>query len=507
MKHLDWRHLAVCVALGGLIHAVDAAGDAAVGAAVPAPEVASPAVPPAAKARVQTQGQGPYFQVNLPWAWLVRSARDDQGDALVLNAAGQALPWAWVPPQPDAPQPQVHHLPMFRTEMPWPPGLPAQGASAQGVAPTWLIDVRKLKGRIHRLHVPLPSASRGVYPVVVEASDDLQHWRAVQTSATLVALVRDDQTLRQEDIDLPEVSTSYLRLRLPAGTASPDLSGADVHTWQQAVSAVSLTWSPPIQPRQCDPQGCDYEVPPHLPLERLKVALAEPQALWWLTVLADTPDQAMQANRRERRHGLGGVRAHLHERLEHRPLRHHRRDLDDEETPATPGWHLLTQGRVHWLMLDSGPWKEDEVALPAGRQSRLRLQAQAGTRLGWGGAPPSIQVATRERSLVFLAQGAAPWQMAWAQPEGPVTQGARAWSELMPEAAVQPQAATLVLAPAALGASQPASSSLRPTSQEAAKEARPWPRAWLLWGVLGLGVLAMAWMVRAVLRGPRPSEL
>jgi Protein of unknown function (DUF3999) len=338
----------------------------------------------------------------------------------------------------------------------------------------------------------------------VQASDDLQQWRAVSTHASLVALVRDDQTLRQEDIDLPEVSASYLRLRLPAGTPPLDLKGVDVHTWEQAALPVRWTWSPPIQPQRCDARGCDYEVPRHLPLERLKVALTEPQALWWLTVLADTPGQATPGKHRERRHGLGGVRAHLHERLEHGSLRH-RHDLDDD-APATPGWHLLTEGRVHWLMLDSGPWKEDEMALPVGHQRRLRLQAQAGTRQGWGSTPPAIQVATREQSLVFLAQGAGPWQMAWAPPGGAVATGGLAWSALMPDAGVKPQAAALVLDPPAHGASQPTSPSPRTAAQDAGKETGQLPRAWLLWTALGLGVLAMAWMVRAVLKGPRPPE-
>lgn len=454
----------------------------------------------AAVARLKTQGQGPYFQVTLPWAWLVRSSRDDQGDARVLNAAGQALPWAWAPLQPDAPQPQVHRVPVFRAETPWAPGIHAQGASAPGVAATWLIDVRKLKGCIHRLHVPLPASIRGVFPVVVEASDDLQQWRAVSTHASLVALVRDDQTLRQEDIDLPEVCASYLRLRLPAGTPAMDLKGLDVHTWQQAVLPVRWTWSPPIQPQRCDAQGCDYEVPPHLTLERLKVALTEPQALWWLTVLTDTPGQSTQGQHQERRHVLGGLRARLNERLERHSLTH-RRDLGDD-APATLGWHRLTEGRVHWLMLDSGPWKEDEVALPAGRQTRLRLQAQAGARLGWEASPPAIQVATRERSLVFLAQGAGPWQMAWAPPGGAVPTGGLAWSALMPEAGVTLQTAQLMLDSVALGASQPTSLSARAASVHAAKVGHV-PSTWLLWGVLGLGVLVMAWMARAVLKFPR----
>ncbi len=59
-----------------------------------------------------------------------------------------------------------------------------------------------------------------------------------------------------------------------------------------------------------------------------------------------------------------------------------------------------------------------------------------------------------------------------------------AWSALMPDAGVKPQAAQLVLDPAALGASQPTSLSPRTAAQDAGKEAGHLPRAWLLWAVL-----------------------
>jgi hypothetical protein len=459
----------------------------------------APPLPPAAPLRLA--GPGPYYQVGLPLSWQARSRQGALADVRVLNGQGDALPYAWVD-LPDTTAVAQHvRLPLFRWEGPKSP--PVSASAPPSVAspsspswPIWVVDLRQVQGAVRRLHLSLPERQAGLFAVAVESSADLQNWTTVRDAAQLVALPHEGQLLRQADIELPGIRSPYLRLRLLPGSPQPELADVEITTTEDIRTTPAWSWSSPINPTSCSAQACDYTVPEHVPLGRLKVMLTEANTLLDLQVLSKDDAASAPPAPPSARH-----RHHLRERLN--VLREKGRDNDDEDrtrAPADP-WTWLAQGQVHWIQRADAQERSDELALPASSHQMLRLSSASGDS-GWTRRPPAIQVATWSRSLVFLARGPQPYRLAWADPSAPAT----AWpmAQLMPTTTGQ-SAPTVGQAELDMATPTPPSTptSLAPPGPASAASAAPGPtsslpRAWLLWAVLLLGVGSMAWMARSL---------
>jgi hypothetical protein len=127
--------------------------------------------------------------------------------------------------------------------------------------------------------------------------------------------------------------------------------------------------------------------------------------------------------------------------------------------------------------------------MPGGRYSHLRLQP-AGGIAQLGQPAPSIRIAARPASLVFLARGAGPYRLAWGQT---TPAAALALSELMPGRSAGDALPELTarIAPA----TAPPASAAPSSTASAPMPTVPARKLWL-WGVLvaALGLLAaMAW--------------
>ncbi|WKB54076.1 DUF3999 family protein [Eleftheria terrae] len=433
---------------------------------------AGPALAAPGSAELALQGSGPYHTVHLPMALHTRAASSDFGSLRVLNARGEALPFAWRELPPPAAEESRRTVPFFKQ-----PGVTRQPARP----PAWVLDTRQLRGSLQALELRLPEGRHGAYTLALDSSTDLQHWQSVLPRLQVLWLEHQGLRLEQASLPLGGVPPGYLRLSPIEGSELPPLAAAEVTALSSVEQAPALQWSEPIAPSGCGPRHCDYPLPAQLPLAQLQVVAHEPNALAEVQLLG----QEAAAPAAGPPHGL-------RERL--RALRHKQRP------PAPPGWLPLASTSVYWLRLPEGEFRSPALPFDAGVWPQLRLQTE-GPITQLGQRPPSLKVAAETRSLVFLARGPAPYRLAWGGDErqagAPV-----ALQQLLPlrrpGEPLPADTASLSLpaaaAPAVASASSPAPVPARPAVAPG------------LWAVLAGGLALMGWMAWSLLRKRPPAE-
>jgi uncharacterized membrane protein len=166
---------------------------------------------------------------------------------------------------------------------------------------------------------------------------------------------------------------------------------------------------------------------------------------------------------------------------------------------------------VYRLAQAGGETRSPVLALDGAVYSRLRLRTAGPVSL-LGATPPTMAVGATPRTLAFLAQGGAPFSLAWnaafdtgttGAVEGAAPGAPLALSTLVPgHAADTPVVAdeasvTLPVAAVEAGVTGAGPSALPETVRQDSS------RKWWLWGVLGAGLLllaGMAWSLFASLR-------
>lgn len=523
----------------------------AVAASAPAPAQArasDPVLPSRPGSPLRLEGPGPYHRLIVPLAWQAQSRRGaaitpgDLGDVRLFNARGESLPYAWDPiPDGQALDREIQRraLTVFRWDGPHSPPKQLSVASravtsrplpASTVSPSWPVWVMDTKDptdsdasaggtTLQALQIQIqlhPEQAPGIFAMALETSADLQHWDTLNDSVALARLVQGDQTLVQDSIELMGRPLRYLRLRALPGSAVPQIDGAQLLASATAAQPPVWSWSDAILPARCDATWCEYKVPPQVALTQLRVLLSEPNTLLPLVVQIRPPQDNMRSpppgSEDSPRHPH---RPHLRERL--REIRHQNRERGEHDAaapppaPDTPAWNTVTEAQVYWLQSAQRESRLELMSLPSVNAAWLRIGTPGRPASGWSRAAPRIQVATWQRSLVFLDQGPQPYRLDWADPTAaPV---ALPMSQLRPEVAYSPE-----MSPASLEATAPSISALpgepdARAAHPAAHTAGPsavaegrakgahWPWAWLLWAALLLGVGVMAYLVRSVFSG------
>ncbi len=258
---------------------------------------------------------------------------------------------------------------------------------------------------------------------------------------------------------------------------------------QGTAPVAAIEWSPEVRPSACGADFCDYPVPRHLPLQSLRVALADPNTLAPLHVFSlsppTTPARAPRNALYVLRHGAAG------------------RARDTASASSTERW--LADTLVYRLSQAGGEALSASVPMDGGTHTLLRLRTR-GPVSALGATPPLLSFGARPRTLVFLAQGQAPFALRWnangqamernvAEPLTPATlmPGYRTGQALpggRASVSLQPLAPAQAPAPAASGAAL-ANAALAPA---------PMRKLWL-WAALGVGLLLLAAMAWSLLRG------
>ena len=442
---------------------------------------AAHAIGPVRSLDLATIGDGPYYTLHLPMALQAESSSPDWTDLRVLNASGEPLSFAWIEAWPADAREHQRAVPVFK--------LPGAASGARtGPSRGWLLDVRGIEGTLLKVELVFPEATRGLYTLSVEASDDMQHWRVLQPSVQVLSLEHAGQRLDNTTIDLRFARAGYLRLVAQPGSRLPELVSAQVVSLATAVPPRPMQWSEPIAPARCVERECDYALPRHVPLEQLEVQLAEPNTLARVEVLAKVDPAVVPHHRQPHR---------LRERLE--ALRH--KQPPGRTVPEAASWVFLQTANVYWLRLPEGEVRSAPLWLGSGLHPELRLRT-TGPITQLGPKPPALRVGAHTRSLVLLARGPAPYRLVW----GGDTKDAQAGGvvpidQLLPTRRsgdpLPADMATVVSTPAA-AAAPPASAA---ASAVAPSAATPW-----LWGALLAGLALMAFMAWSLLRGKKAES-
>ncbi|MCX7256176.1 MAG: DUF3999 domain-containing protein [Polaromonas sp.] len=313
------------------------------------------------------------------------------------------------------------------------------------------------------LQADLPEAQPVTF--TVQASRDLSHWRPLGQTVLFRA---GDTRLGESDmaLDFADIKDCYLRITWTGAAGQPV---------QAAVRGATLTTStgrassPPVEaalapPALTDAHTLSFSLPFATPLTALRITPPGSDVLIPLRVLG----------------------------------------RNERSQPWTP----LASSVVYRLQTAGGVQISAPVALPGLAFRELQLQADAKTP-GFG-APPAISLQFEPVQIVFLASGSGPFVLAAGR--AGTTAAYLPISSLMPDYR-SGQENTLPLAQAEL-AGQPGAAGLRDQPGVGTAPGQTAPlvvaapgtgdglplRSWVLWGVLLLGVLALALMAGVLFR-------
>jgi len=482
--------------------------------------VSGAAIAQSLQAPITLQGAGPFHRLTLPIAIYSHTAFDDLRDVRVRNAAGQAVPFGWLGGQQEATAPLTAstQAPLFAVPASSSNASASASASAStdelvgfklrpdgsltlskasgtasssAVTAAWIIDASKVAGTLVQLRFALAVGSQGLFPFTLEGSDDMRHWRLLGDDEQLVRLQRAGQTVERLAVELDHVHTRFLRLRWHDPALAPVLTGVWLGSVQQdAGPASAIEWSAEVRATICGVDYCDYPAPRGLPIESLRIALAEPNTLAPLHITAVMPSGAV---------------AHPRSRRALYVLRHGR--LAAERQAASTQELALVDTVVYRLTQGGGEVRSPTVALDGGVYDTLRLRTN-GPVGALGASPPTLFFGARPRTLIFLAQGSAPFSLSWNPAGGTAIDagGPLPLTQLLPGY----QAGKLPISDAATVAlSVPAKAELQavPAAASDVRLEEPKQKLWL-WAVLGTGLLllgGMAWsLFRSFKRGESP---
>lgn len=462
------------------------------------------------QANISSSGDGPYFRLNLPVTIYPTAGHADLRDVRIRNSSGHLVPHAWL--NSEAAEVQTLSAPaafypiaLHGGETHAPSAVQSdltlefkQGAdgslltlktkaapAAQGSTKRsdWIIDASQIKGNLLQARFIVDDNVEGFFPLSIEGSDDLRHWRMINPEGQIAALKRPDGKIEKFTVDLYGNRVKYLRLRWQEQVLN--LKSVTLDSVQQTEVFTPLQWSGPIQPATCAESYCDYPLPANTPLDSLRINLSEPNTLASVTVFAQVPAQIARDYRRH-----------------HHPLyvlRHKRQAPVEPPTSTTDV--ILAQAVAYRLKQGTGEVRSENLALDGGIYTRLRIQTQGPITL-LGQTAPSIEVASTPRSLLFLGRGSPPFSVHWgvdeqqgdALPLTTLVPGYRASNPLKADVATVDISAQ-ILRP------------VPPLEVKAVPVEKPMPeRKWWLWAALAAGLLLLAGMAWSLFKGMAKSE-
>lgn len=377
------------------------------------------------RAPLTVEAGQPFLRLTLPVSLYSHARTPTLGDIRIENAAGDAVPFAWLHGEVPTSQRTAQEVPWFVVPQEadndggdglnlWlqlsPDGTlvlkptPATArTTATSAATVWIVDASRVPGTLAELHFVLKPGVRGLFPLTVEASDDLHAWRTLAAQAQLLSLQQQTHALeRLERLSVPlgGAAARYLRLRWHG--AAPEVATLRVDSLQAYQPLSPIEWGVPLRADHCESDHCVYVLPRNTPVDSLQLLLAEPNTLATVRIKGLLPLQ--QAAQRVYRNPLHALRhKHLH------PLPPPTMDRSVQQ-------ETLAEAVVYRLSQANGEALSAEIALRGGVYPALRIETDGPIRQ-LGHEPPQLVTGTLPRTLVFLARGNAPFALRWGTEE------------------------------------------------------------------------------------------
>ena len=476
--------------------------------ASPAASAAGDAGQTAHQAKIAISGDGPYYRLTLPATIYASAAHRDLRDVRIRNGKGELVHYAWINDNVSETKVRSHRAAIFpirhKTDNSTKPTdltlefkqsadgsllslKTTSSAPAKATAPAdWIIDASQIGGCLLEARFMLDEHAEGLFPLTLEASDDLRHWHTIDSNAQLAVLKHGNRKIEQLQLDLHSARAKYLRLRWNDANTTAEIESVIVDSIQQNEALSPLQWFATITPDNCGENYCDYLLPANTPLDSLRITPSEPNTLATATLIGQTQT---------------GVTAHGHHRNPLYILRHKRQATPGETTSTVN--IPLAQTVIYRLKMANGEVRSPDLPMNGGLYTSLRLETQGPISL-LGQTPPKLEIASLPRSLIFLGRGAPPYTLGWGVDE---KQGqALPLATLIP--AYQPTV-QITASDATVGTALQTGNTAAPAKGKAGEPpkptSKPVQKSWL-WAALGGGLMLLAGMAWSLFRSMDKPE-
>jgi Protein of unknown function (DUF3999) len=403
------------------------------------------------------------YRFPLPLSVYQNTFRDDLGDLRVFNGEGVVIPFSLSRP---AAQSLIHKTPIAVPMFPLHEGarilidgvhltinsagsavnLQTQnGTPVNSTVRQYLLDARGLDATLSALQLAWPDgALEYTGRFNVEVSDDLAAWRSL-TVAPIANLHADGQTLIENRVEFAPTKAKFWRLSWLGAAPSFELNNvlAEPAATLTEPDRDSLDVGGVADPN--NPREYTFDLSAHPPVSRLNVLLPDPNSV------IDV-------------------------------------DLSSRRAANAP-WRVIIHSGFYRLKAPDAAEQQNaslEVSPDTDRYWRARI-------LGAGNSPrspPRLHVEWIPNEVTFLAQGPAPFQLAYGSA---TASGAEADLSHLPN--------SLDIAAATLSPAQVTGGKARLVAKPA-----PFPRMRVvLWSVLFLAVIVLAWMAYRISRDPKDT--
>jgi hypothetical protein len=401
---------------------------------------------------ISTPGPAPAYRVAIPYSVYQRAAYEDLRDLRVFNARGEVVPYELTPaPAETVQQPPGVSLPFFALRGNSRPTLEgmritirspgtavnveAVGRAADaGLVTGYLVDARELPFPLSQLRLKWQDNAPQFSGLVrVDSSDDLASWQTARSDAPVVNLLNGTAQLVQGDVGIATPARAKFWRLTWVGPAAP-FAVTSVTAFATQIHRPEHSSLTVLGTEVADhPEEFAFDLDATLPVNRVNIELPEPNSVNRIELLS---------------------RAH----------------------PTDP-WRSVTAGDFYRVRNDGLDHQNQPLEIPT-NADRYWLARATHSDAKFGGSPRLTAYWATE-DVVFLARGGGPFTLAYGN--GKAAMGTTTLDSLLSGVTVSRAALEI---PVALGG-----------AGRRALPARiiPWKMA-VLWTVLALGVLLLAWM-------------
>ena len=394
--------------------------------------------------------QAAAYRFTVPLAVYQNTFRDDLADLRVFNAQSESVPYSLRQKAPPTNRASDTQLPLFRL----PSGsrvvidgvrvtidspssavdLQTQTSSAANAsASQYILDGRTLSASVVGLRLEwLQTDTAYSGHIRVEASDDLSSWRTIVASAPIVNLRANDQAIIQDRIPLPATATRFWRITWIGAAPAFAISSMFAESADTSQAAHVILNVAGTRDTAA-PEYYLFDLGAHPPIDRVTLLLSDTNTL---------------------------VNA----------------ELSSRRTSHDP-WRPIARMGVYRLATPDGELKNvpTEINVDRDRYWRVRLAAVGGLSQ----TSLRLQVEWVPDQVTYLAHGRGPFLLAYGNSSATTDQ-----------ADLNQMPVSIDIAAATVGAPIPLGGLSRLSVQ-----APPFPRTrFMLWSVLVLAVLGLAWM-------------
>jgi hypothetical protein len=345
----------------------------------------------AARAPIEIEGGGPYYQFALPFEahWTARFP--DMRDLRVFNGQGETVPFSIIRERPRSEQTvedvAVAWFPIYGSDSASstvPEVRVERRSDGTLVSVTgsehrddgapklrgYLLDLSQTKNPARRLTLDWDRAATGFQELTVEASDDLEHWQTWRSDVQLARLEFNGQHVERRAIDLADRHAGYLRLIWRSPLVAPSLTAAMLTTASATSHPAPFVWSAPLAPAQASDGDYEWRFPEPLEPERIKFALPQANVLAPVELWSKEDDQARTQ------------------------------------------WRYLAGTVLYRLDVEGREWDQDEITLFPAPMKLLKLKVDTRSGGGLGSGAPTLSLGLTARQVLFLARGSGPFTLA-----------------------------------------------------------------------------------------------